>query len=49
MVIKQHIIENKEKNDVIINAIKDSKTHGNKKRLFLDVDGTLIAMQFNPN
>lgn len=37
--------------DVIIQAVKDSKSHPESKkvRLYLDVDGTLVAMIFNPD
>jgi predicted HAD superfamily phosphohydrolase YqeG len=39
----------REPNDVVINAIKDDNSHEHgKTRLYLDVDGTLVAMKFDP-
>jgi hypothetical protein len=36
--------------DIIIKAVKDENpTNLNKTRLYLDVDGTLVAMEFDPN
>jgi hypothetical protein len=44
-----YIIEDAKKDDFHIKAIKNFKSNKSKKRLFLDVDGTLVAMQYNPN
>jgi predicted HAD superfamily phosphohydrolase YqeG len=39
----------RESNDVVISAIKDDNSHEHgKTRLYLDVDGTLVAMKFDP-
>jgi hypothetical protein len=36
--------------DFIIKAVKDDKSHPHGKvRLYLDVDGTLVAMYFDPD
>jgi len=43
------IIVIREANDMVINAIKDDNSHKlGKTRLYLDVDGTLVAMKFDP-
>jgi hypothetical protein len=34
--------------DLIIKAVKDSGDSTGKPRLHLDVDGTLVAMEFDP-
>jgi hypothetical protein len=36
--------------DIIIKAVRDEEPNNlNKTRLYLDVDGTLVAMEFDPN
>jgi hypothetical protein len=37
--------------DIIIDAVKSSENPNglSKTRLYLDVDGTLVAMEFDPN
>jgi acetaldehyde dehydrogenase (acetylating) len=35
--------------DTVIHAIKSKNAKMKKTRLFLDVDGTLVAMQYNPH
>jgi hypothetical protein len=41
------IIDNQ--NDIRIKAIRSKGKQTKKNRLFLDVDGTLVAMQYNPD
>jgi hypothetical protein len=39
----------REANDIVIKAIKhDNSNKLGKTRLYLDVDGTLVAMKFDP-
>jgi hypothetical protein len=49
MMENNKIIVIREANDMVINAIKDDNSHKlGKTRLYLDVDGTLVAMKFDP-
>jgi hypothetical protein len=46
---KRETVVIREANDMVINAIKDDNSHEHgKTRLYLDVDGTLVAMKFDP-
>jgi hypothetical protein len=49
--IKKAPIIIKEEKDFKIKAVKLLKANAksDKKNLYLDVDGTLVAMEFNPN